>query len=269
MRPRIGLIAGSGEFPLTVLEEARRRGLFCAVLAAAEGAPAELEERADAWKRTGSGRLEEAVAFFREQGVQDVVFAGKIDPADVFRPETRDEAAGRAMAALPDRRPATLIRAAIDLLAARGLRVMDPAPFLEPLMCPEGTLTPSGPSERAAADIDFGWPLARTIADQDVGQTLVVKDGLVVAVEGLEGTDEAIRRAGRLAGPGTVALKVGRTRQDRRVDLPAAGLATVRSLVEAGASALCLEAGRVVFFRRSEALALAASAGLAVVGRRD
>ncbi len=268
MGPRIGLIAGAGEFPLSVLEEARRRGFYCAVLAVAEGASPDLESRADAWKRTGSGRVEEALAFFREQGVEDIVFAGKIDPSDLFRPETQDETARRAMAALPDRRPATLIRAAIDLLARRGFRVADPAPFLENLMCPEGTLTPAGVSEQAAADIAFGWPLVRVIADLDIGQTLVVKNGTVVAVEGLEGTDEAIRRAGRLAGPGTVVLKAARTRQDLRIDLPAAGLTTVRSLVEARASALCLEAGRVVFFQRDEALALAGSAGLAVVGRR-
>ena len=268
MGPRIGLIAGAGEFPLSVLEETRRRGLFGVVLAVAEGTPAGLESLAGAWKRTGSGRVEEALAFFRENGVRDIIFAGKIDPADLFRPATQDETARRAMAALPDRRPATLIRAAIDLLASQGFRVVDPAPVLEDLMCPEGTLTGSGPSERALADIAFGWPLARAIADQDIGQTLVVKDGTVVAVEGLEGTDEAIRRAGRLAGPGTVGLKVGRTAQDLRIDLPAVGLATVRSLVEARASALCLEAGRVVFFQRSEALALAGSAGLAVVGQR-
>lgn len=268
MGPRIGLIAGSGEFSLFVLDEARRRGFFCAVLAVPGEAADELEARADACLRSDPGRVAEAVAFFRKHEVRDIIFAGKIDPSAVFQTEGQDETARNLVKTLGDKRPSALIRRAIDFLTAQGFSIMDPEPFLGSLLCEEGLLTARAPSPEVMADVDFGWPLARTIADQDIGQTLVVKDGLVVAVEGLEGTDEAIRRGGRLAGPGTVVLKVGRTSQDRRVDLPAVGLTTVRSLIEAGALALCLEAGRVLVFRRTEAAALAESSGVVMMARR-
>lgn len=268
MGPRIGLIAGSGELPLFVRDEARRRGLFCAVLVLRGEAPEALKSGSDAWLETGAGRVAEALAFFRKHDVRDIVFAGKVDPADLFRVDDLDATAKSLIETLPDRRPAAVVRRAMEFLAAEGFRVLDPGPFLGPLWCGEGLLTPGPLPAWAAADIDFGWPLARAIADQDIGQTLIVKGGLVVAVEGLEGTDEAIRRAGKLAGPGTVVIKVARTSQDSRVDLPAAGPGTVESLIEARAGALCLEAGRVLLLDKDKVLARAGAAGLTVVGKR-
>ena len=268
MGPRIGLIAGSGDFPLFVLSEAKAQGLWCAVLSVQAGAPDSLESQADAWGRASAGRPAEALAFFRSHGVRDLVFAGKIDPVSVFSPGGLDAAGRKLIESLPDKRPAALIRKVYELIEAQGFRVMDPGPYLKPFFCAEGDLTPAGPSPEARDDIAFGWPIARAVADLDIGQTLVVKDKMVVAAEGWEGTDEAIRRGGRLAGPGTVVLKVGRTVQEPGVDLPAVGLGTVHALVEAGASALCIEAGRVPFFEREEAVALAESRGLALTARR-
>lgn len=268
MGPRIGLIAGSGEFPLLVLEEAKKKGLFCVVLGVRGQAPAALETKADAWGEIGPGQAMRAAPFFRDNGVQQVILVGKIDPFILFQPGLMDDATRALWQALPDKRPSTVIRRVIDLLSAQGLQVISPETFLQPFFCDEGPLTASGPSPRALEDIEFGWGPARTVADLDIGQTIVVKDRAIVAVEGLEGTDEAIRRGGRLAGPGTVVLKVGRTRQDARVDIPAVGLSTVRSLAEAGAAALCLEAGKVAFFQRGEAVALAESKGVGLVARK-
>src|SRR5512136_1989144 len=131
MRPRIGLIAGSGEFPLFVLTEAKRQGAWCAVLAVQEGTPPELESRADVLVRISPGRPDEAVAFLKDHGIRDVLFAGKIDPAVVFAPDGLDEAARSLIQGLSDRRPAALVRFALDFFAARGFRVMDPEPFLK------------------------------------------------------------------------------------------------------------------------------------------
>lgn len=268
MGPRIGLIAGSGDFPLFVLHEAKTKGLWCAVLAVQAGTPAALESQADAWCRIDAGRPAEAFAFLRKHEVRDIIFAGKIDPSVVFGAGGLEAMSRRLIEDLPDKRPSALVQRVFDLFTAQGFRIMDPEPFLKPFFCEEGDLTPTAPSREAGDDIAFGWPIARAIADLDIGQTLVVKDKMIVAVEGWEGTDEAIRRGGRLAGPGTVVLKVGRTAQPLRVDLPGVGLATVRSLIEAGASALCLEAGRVAFFQQAEAVALAGSRGLALTARR-
>lgn len=267
MGPRIGLIAGSGEFPLLVLNEVKKKGVFCAVLGIRGQAEDSLRNRADAWDWLEAGRAAEAVAFFRGHQVRDILIAGKIDPGLLFRPGELDAASRSLVDAGRDKRPSAVIRRVIDFLSGQGLEVADPAPFLAPYFCSEGLLTATGPARAAQEDIDFGWPLARTLADQDIGQTLVVKDKAVVAVEGLEGTDEAIRRGGRLAGPGTVVIKVSRTHQDTRVDVPAVGFETVRSLADAGAAVLCLEARRVAFFQKQEAVALAESNGVSLVVR--
>jgi hypothetical protein len=267
MGPRIGLIAGSGEFPLLVLKEAGKKGLFCAVLGVRGQAESSLQGRADAWGWLEPGRAAEAVAFFRSHQVRDVLIAGKVDPVLLFRPGELDATSRSLGERGSDKRPSAVISRVIEYLAGQGLEVADPAPFISPYFCPAGLLTAGGPSRAAQEDIDFGWPLARTLADLDIGQTLVVKDRSVVAVEGLEGTDEAIRRGGRLAGTGAVVIKVSRTHQDMRVDVPAVGLATVRSLADAGAAALCLEAGRVAFFQKQEAVSLAEASGVALIAR--
>jgi DUF1009 family protein len=268
MGPRIGLIAGSGEFPLLVLNEIKKQGVFCAVLGIGGPADDALRSMADAWARLDAGRAAEAIAFFREHGVRDILLVGKIDPGFLFGREDLDETSRSLVDADRDKRPSAVVRRAIAFLSGQGLEVADPAPFLAPYFCPEGLLTATGPAPAAQEDIDFGWPLARTLADQDIGQTLVVKDKAVVAVEGLEGTDEAIRRGGRLAGPGTIVIKVSRTHQDMRVDVPAVGLETVRSLSDAGSAVLCVEAGRVAFFQKQEAAALAESNGVSLVVRK-
>ncbi|HQH45571.1 MAG TPA: UDP-2,3-diacylglucosamine diphosphatase LpxI, partial [Candidatus Aminicenantes bacterium] len=198
----------------------------------------------------------------------EAVMFGKIEHRLIFG-ETLGNGAIRALAAaLPDHSPSTLLRALIEYLGAAGIAVCDPSRFLEPYGCPEGVLVPAAAPEAVETETAFGWPLVRTLADLDIGQTLVVKDRAVVAVEGMEGTDETVRRAAALAGPGVVVLKAARTRQDPRVDLPMVGLETVRTLVEARAAALVVEAGRVPFFQREEARAAAAAGGVALIGRR-
>ena len=117
------------------------------------------------------------------------------------------------------------------------------------------------------ADIKFGWTVARQIADLDIGQTVIVKEKAIVAVEGMEGTDETIERGGLLAGKGTTVVKVSRTHQDPRVDLPAVGLNTVQSLIDAKSAALCVEANRVAFFQREEAIALAKSNNIVILAK--
>jgi len=268
MGPRIGLIAGSGEFPLLVLNEARKKGLFCAVLGVRGQAEDSLQGWANAWGWLEPGRAAETVAFFRSHQVRDVLIAGKVDPMLLFRPGELDEASRSLVESGRDKRPSSVILRVIEFLAGQGIEVGDPTSFLSPYFCPAGLLTAKGLSGAAEEDIDFGFPLARTLADLEIGQTLVVKDRSVVAVEGLEGTDEAIRRGGRLAGPGAVVLKVSRTHQDMRVDVPAVGLETVRSLADAGAAALCFEAGRVAFFQKQESVALAESRGVSLIARR-
>lgn len=261
------MIAGSGELPLTALEEAAGRGWGVVVAGLAGEASSELERRAEAFLRLDPARPDEAVRFFKEQGVESVLLAGKVDPRASFRRPEGWPGGGGGPARSSEGTPSALILAFIRYLEAQGLRVMDPAPFLAPFFCAEGILGAVAPSASVLEDAKFGWAVARRMADLDVGQTVVVKARSVAAVEAAEGTDAAIRRAAALAGPGVVAVKVARTGQDLRVDVPGVGLGTVRALVESGAAALCLEAGRVAFFQRKPALELADGAGLAVIAR--
>ncbi len=268
MGKRIGIIAGSGEFPLVVLEEARKAGYDCAVAAIRGNADERLAEKVQTLHWIEAGEVASLVAFFKENGIQEAVFAGKVDPGVIFVKEKLDETALRIVAQADKKTPLPLILGLVNFLADKGIQVMDPSPFIAPFFCPEGILTEAEPGPEVEADIAFGWNIAKNIADLDIGQTVIVKNQVVAAVEGLEGTDEAIRRGGRLAGRGTVAVKVSRTSQDPRLDLPAVGLSTIHALAEAGGRALCFEARKMPFFQRPEAVALASSSGISIVARK-
>jgi DUF1009 family protein len=275
MGQRIGIIAGSGEFPLLAVAEARRRGLEATVAAVRGEAEEALGDAVldAAW--FGPGELGGLLGFLKSRGIAEVLIAGKVRPESVLRPGTADPAALRVLELAGGRSPSRLIGGLIALLEEQGIRVLDPSPFLADRFFPPGVLTRTRPSPAVLADIGRGLAAARMLADLDAGQTVVVKDGAVIALEGAEGTDRAIRRGGELAGPGTVVVKVARSNQDPRIDLPGAGLRTIRSLIEARAAAFAFEAGKVVLFRKDESVAAADAHGIAIVvsplpgGRRD
>jgi DUF1009 family protein len=160
-----------------------------------------------------------------------------------------------------------ILDAAFAFLEDQGFKVLSPGPFLASYFCRPGVLTKATPTRAVLEDIVFGLRIARQAADLEIGQTLVVKGGAVVAVEGMEGTDRAIRRGGRLAGPGFVVVKAGRSSQDMRIDVPAVGLNTVKTLLQAGGVSLGIEARKVAFFQRQEAVFLADSQGVSIVVR--
>ncbi len=267
MGERIGVIVGAGNFPLLALAEAKRQGYSCVVAGLRGEARREIETGAEICAWFSAAELGRLTAFFKERGIRRILLAGKIDPRSVFSPEAPDAAARALLDKAPDRTPSGLIGTLIEYLAGQGLAVMDPEAWLAPYFCSPGVLTANAPTANVLADIEFGWDRARRLADEEIGQTLVVKDRAVIAVEALEGTDEAIKRAGRLAGEGVVVLKVARTGQDMRIDVPAVGAETMRSLIRVAAAALCFETARVAFFEREESLALAEANRIAVLVR--
>jgi hypothetical protein len=226
-----------------------------------------LEDRGGTLAWFGVSEISEIARFFKSHGITDAVFAGKVDPRRIYQKKRLAPAVLRILDRGRDRSAESVIRAAMDFFGRQGIRFISPEPFLAVAMCASGLLSRSEPSASVLADIEWGWERARQLADADVGQCIVVKDKAVVAVEGMEGTDAAIRRGGELAGGGFVAVKVVRTRQDPRIDLPGVGLQTVASLVEAGGEALCFEAGKMPFFQKESALALADRHGIAVLAR--
>jgi len=269
MGRRIGIIAGSGEFPFVVLDEAHKLGYSSVVAGISGEAEVGLKEKADIFEWIEIGNILSLVSFFRKNDVSEAVFAGKIDPRNVYESDKFDESSLKILAQTQERSPTAVIKAIIDFIKGEGIQIVDPRQFIASSFCEEGVMTKTKPLPEVEEDIVFGWKIAKNIADLDIGQTVIVKDKAVVAVEGIEGTDEAIRRGGQLAGKDTVVVKVCRTIQDPRVDLPAVGLNTVKSLVNAHGKALCFESQKVPFFQKEEAVSLADANRIAIVVKKS
>lgn len=268
MGERVGLIAGSGIFPCLAAKELEQKGKRLFIIAVEPEAAERLRPLAEVLEVISPGAVGEMLHFLQENQVSEVLLAGKINPVRILKSGEFDELARELLGRLPVRNASTIIEGFINFLQAQGIEVMDPSPFLQPYFCEEGFLTRQQASPDALADVEIGFNLARPMADLEVGQTVVVKGKIVVAVEAMEGTDDTIRRAGELAGEGVSVVKVGRSQQKMMVDVPAVGLQTIHVLLKVRAACLCLEAGRVAFFDRSEALPLAEEGGLAILARR-
>jgi DUF1009 family protein len=267
MEPRLGVIAGSGGFPIHVCREAQDKGILC-VVAGIKGEAADiLENSVDNFNWFGIHEIGDLIAFFKKNNVSDAVFAGKIDQRVVYKNEKLRNVLPAFLGTGKDWTPTTLIQTAIQIFSAEGIAIQDPTPYIESAFCEEGILTQAKPSPEMEEEILFGWEIARELADLDVGQTVIVKGKAIVAVEGIEGTDETILRAGELAGKGFVAVKVSRSTQDPRIDLPAVGLETVKSLIQAGGLGLGFEARKIPFFQKEEAISLADSQGISIISR--
>jgi DUF1009 family protein len=267
MGRRIGIIAGSGKFVPLAVSEMTRKGLVCIVVGIEGEASPRLENEAEVFSWLRPGEAAGVIRFFRKHGVSEVMMIGKVRPAVFLRQGSFGGLTRKIWDGLEDKSPTGLLKAAVVFLEASGLRVLNPVSVLEPYFCEAGVLTKKRPTKAQFEAIDFGLKTARKVADLDIGQTLVIKDRLVVAVEGAEGTDETICRGFRIAGSGCVVVKAGRTSQDMRLDVPAVGLDTVRSLIRAGSAALALEARKVAFFQRDKAVTLANANGITIVVR--
>jgi DUF1009 family protein len=264
----LGLIAGAGTFPMVVARSARGRGQAVVAVAFPEHTDPRIEEEAAKLTWLHPGELGAALDALRSAGVRDAVMAGKVPKASLYSEGAAlrlDTEARRLLRGLRDRRDDSLLRALAGTLQEHGIRLLPQAQLVPELMAGEGPLGRTRPTPEQAADIAFGWSIAKTMAGLDIGQTVVVKDRAVLAVEAIEGTDAAIRRGGGV-GAGAAVVKVAKPDQDPRFDLPAIGLDTVSSLIEVRASALAFEAGRTVVLDREKLPDLADAHGVALLG---
>ncbi len=269
MRKRLGIIAGSGEVPFFIFKEVEKLGYFSQVAGIDGDAEASLEDSIEKFQWFKISQVEDIIKYFKQENIHEVLFAGKIDHRRIYKDQGLSAVLFNILTNSKDKSPTSLINLAIEYLSKRGLTVLDPTQFLSSLFFGEGILSKKKPSSQIEKDINFGWEKTRVLADSDIGQTVIIKDKAVVAVEGMEGTDAAIRRGGELAGSGTVVIKLSRSRQDRRIDLPAVGVSTVREMVDAECAALCVEAHNVAIFQKEEAISLADAKGIAVIVRKD
>jgi len=260
-----GLIAGNGRFPFHVLEGARSQGIEMAVIALKEEASPELEKIAKRLHWVSLGELSKTIELLQQEGVTQAVMAGQVKHNKIFSAIRPDWKLAKLLFSLPRKNTDALIGAVARVLEGEGIRLVDSTLFLKPLVPEPGVLTRRAPNEHEAEDIAYGLGVARQIAGMDIGQTVVIADRACVAVEAMEGTDETITRAARIAsGKPLVVVKVSKPGQDMRFDVPVVGLPTIQQMKSAGATALAVDAGRTLLFDREELIALADAAGIAV-----
>jgi hypothetical protein len=269
---RLGLIAGNGRFPFLVLDAARAQGHEVVIVAADEEASPDLN---DAAARQGApihwvslGQLGRCVEVLARERVTHAVMAGQVKHAKIFsRGIVPDLLFLRVLKQLASKNTDGLIGAVANVLKERGIELLDSTSLLRPLLAREGVLTRRGPSAEEQKDFEFGYRMADAIAALDIGQTIAVRQQAVVAVEAMEGTDEVIARAGRLAGPGVSVVKVAKPQQDMRFDVPVVGVATIRAMEAAGATALSIDAEKTLVLDGAAMFSAADDLGIAVVGR--
>jgi len=272
---KIGIVAGGGGFPPLLVAKAREHGAEVHVAALRGYADEGLREGGAAFAWVGIAQVGRIIRFFKRGGVKDVIFAGDVAKAEMYSPtkflrHPPDMRSLRLWRRLRDRTDLTILSAVAEEFAAEGIEVVSPLRYLKDCLTPEGPITapPEGrrPDERERADIAFGWRIGAALAGLEVGQSLIVKDKAVVAVEAMEGTDEAIRRGGGIAQSGAVLVKVSRPDQDPRFDIPCAGPETVRTCAKAGVGVIALEAGRTLLLEKDRMIAEANAARIALYG---
>ena len=263
---RIGLIAGNGRFPIIFADNARRLGYHVSAVAHEGETEPELAGHVDRIHWIKIGQLNKLIKAFKEDGVHQAVMLGGIKKTHVFttlRPDFRTLALATRLALWKDD---DILREFAKELEREGIAICESTFGLEGILVEEGTLTARTPSEKEWEDIRYGWEVAHEIGRLDIGQCVVIKDRVVVAVEAVEGTDEAIKRGGDLAKEGAVVVKRSKPQQDLRFDLPAVGPRTIEVMASVKASVLAIEAGRTILLDREIMLAKARSARIAIVG---
>ncbi|MEP6742589.1 MAG: UDP-2,3-diacylglucosamine diphosphatase LpxI [bacterium] len=274
---RYGLIAGNGRFPFMVVDGARRAGVSLSVAAIREETDPKIEQEVDRLVWVGIGQLGKMIRFFKGEGVEKAIMAGQVKHVQIFSRAVPDARMLKMLLKLPRRNTTSLIGGIAAELASEGIDLIDSTCFLKDSLPQAGTLTRRKPSAGERADIQYGLEVATHIADLDLGQTIVVRGKACVAIEAMEGTDATILRAGEiinvrdtrgrtnLSSGSLTVLKLSKPDQDMRFDVPVVGIPTIETMVEAGATCLCLNAGKTLMFDREEMVALADKNKIAIV----
>lgn len=276
IRDPLGLIAGAGRFPFLVAEGARRAGRPVVAIGLKGLTHPALREQVDDFRWSGVVRLGRWIRVFRRAGVREAIMAGSVRKSDMyvrfrllrFIPDWTSFKLW--FFEVPDRRNDTLLRAAADCLARKGITLTDSIRYCADHLPAAGVLTRRRPSAAQQQDIAFGWPIAKQMGRLDIGQAIAVKEREVIAVEAIEGTDRMIERAGQLCRHGGWTLiKVAKPDQDPRFDVPTVGLETVENLARHGAKALVIEAGKTLVIDREQLIERAEALGIVVVALAD
>lgn len=259
---RLGLIAGRGVYPIVFAECAREAGVAELVVIAFKGeTDRAIEKHADAISWIRVGELEHLLDELRGANLAQAVMAGQLTPTNLFRVRL-DSRMKELLARLTTRNAETIFGAVADELNAIGIELLPASRFMESAMPGPGQLSQRAPTEQETADMQMGLRVAKVTSGLDIGQTVVLKEGTILAVEAFEGTNQAIKRAAKLAGDGVVIVKTAKAGHDMRFDIPVIGVHTLRLLRKLRASALFVEAGQTIVLEQEKVIALADEADI-------
>ena len=263
---KIGVVGGSGQFPLLFIKAAQKAGRKAVLIAHRNETTEECAEAADEVCWVKLGQLGKLIKFFHSTGVGETVFVGAITKTRIFRDVIPDIKGMSLWNKIDVKQDDAILRAVAGVIEKEGIKVLESTCYLKHLLFPRGVLTKKKPDKNQRLDIEFGWKNARAIGAMDIGQCVVVRNCSVVAVEAIEGTDAAITRGGNLAKEDVVVVKVKKPGQDFRFDLPATGTKTIETLASVKGAVLAVEAGQSLLFDAKAMITAADRAGIVVVG---
>ncbi|MDM8514739.1 UDP-2,3-diacylglucosamine diphosphatase LpxI [Desulfobacterales bacterium HSG16] len=263
---RIGIIAGNGQFPLIFSKKAKSKGYGVYAAAYVKEADPALKKHVEVMEWLHLGQLKKLVRFFHKNDVKEAVMMGGITKTRMFTNVRPDIAAISLFARMKSTHDDGILRAFADYLEKEGIKIISATFLLPELLADPGCWTKRKPAKNETADIDMGWDLAKEIGKLDIGQSIVVAGGSVMAVEAIDGTDATILRGGLLSEGQAVVVKICKPNQDIRFDMPSVGLGTIETMQKAGAKVLALEAGRTIVFDKESMIALADSSRISIVG---
>lgn len=265
----LAVIAGMGDLPKAVAAEAKSMGYRVSGIALQPPADESLKPFVDYFHKINIGRFGGLISLLKKLSITDAVMAGKVPKELLYKNKTSiipDMKAVKLLLSLKNRADDTIMNAIVGELENNGIRIHNTTDFTVSLLAPQGILTRKKPSKDELKDIEFGWNIAREMGRLDIGQTVVVKNKAVMAVEAIEGTDEAVKRGGSLAKKDAVVVKVSKPKQDMRFDVPAVGIDTLRSMKSVAAKILALEAGKCIIIDKEKFIKEADKEGIIVAG---
>jgi len=263
---KIGLIAGNGRFPIIFAEAAKKKAVEIVAIGIKEETSKDIEKFVDKIYWLGVGELENLLKILKEEKIRSIVMAGQVKHKILFDKNIKiDPKMQFLLTSLCDKKTDSIIGAVAKLLEHRGIKVLSSITFLSDYLPQRGFLTKIAPDERVLKDIEFGRHIAKALSGADIGQSVIIKDKVVLAVESIEGTDEAIRRAAQYGKEGIVVIKVSKPRQDMRFDVPVIGPDTIKLLKEVKASCIAIEAKKTLIIDKEEVIRLANEGGIAIV----
>lgn len=266
LKKTIGLIAGNNQFPFLFARAAKDQGYRIIAAGVVGDTSPLLYFGVDRFQYFKVGELTKLFAYFRTHGVSEVIMAGQVNPDNLFNPNVVLDGEFQALSdALRDRKTDTIFGAVADRLAKEKMTLLDSTFLLKKYLAPKGTLTKRGPTTSELADIEFGFTIAKLMGGIDIGQTVVIKEKAIVAIEAMEGTDRAIERGGTIAHQGAVIVKTSKPKQDDRFDVPVIGPKTIQTMARVKAACLCIEAGKTLLIDREKTVALANQNNICIV----